>query len=302
MNYLGIDVGGSAIKYALIDYTGSIVEKKQRVTPNDLTDFLETFSSIIQSYHDQIKGVGISLPGKIDTKKGVVYFGGALTYLHEYPLKKYIEETHGITCALSNDGKAAVLAEWWIGNLKDCSHGAVIVLGTGIGCGLILDNKLCQGSNFQAGEISFLANMAGELSLEQLIGVKGSAVGFVQSGAALLNMDDQYDGKTVFDELVKGENVALKKLFVDYCQLIARMIINLQVTLDLDKLVIGGGISAQPILIQEIKHQYRSVRKQLPLLEMNFKEISIEACLYGNEANLLGAVYNLLLSIEQRFS
>ena len=80
------------------------------------------------------------------------------------------------------------------------------------------------------------------------------------------------------------------------------MIINLQVTLDLDKLVIGGGISAQPILIQEIKYQYRSVRKQLPLLEMNFKEISIEACLYGNEANLLGAVYNLLLSIEQRFS
>lgn len=299
MDYLSIDVGGTYIKHSLVDRSGSLLSVNKIKTPNTQNEFMETLFRLIEEEKEHIKGIGISLPGKVDVRKGIVYHGGSLTFMHEIRLRALIEDKFGLSCSISNDGKAAALAELWLGNLKGIENGAAVVLGTGIGGGLILNNQLFQGSHFQAGELSFLINYQPVEEQETLVGVSSSAVNFVKSSCKLLGLKNINDGKAVFDALDQNQNVALKKMFTDYCQVIARIIINLQVTLDLKRVVIGGGISAQNRLVEEVNRQYQFMRDKQPLLKSSFEPLEILPCHFRSEANLLGAIYQLFLQLEK---
>lgn len=298
MKYLAVDIGGTFIKYALINRSGNIVTRDKQKTPNNLDALIRTIEALIENKRDVIKGIGISAPGRIDMQTGMIYNGGSLLFLHKVNLRKYIEEKYNIPCAVSNDGKAAALAEVWLGNLNEIDNGAAIVLGTGVGGGIIINGELIQGSNFQAGELSFLFRYPGDASNSNMIGYTGSAVLFIEKAASLLNLQDKNDGITVFEEINKNENEKLVKLFEEYCREIAFIILNLQATLDIRKVVIGGGISSQPVLIENIIEQYRKIRKTSSLLSNTFKPIQIEACKFKNDANLLGATYQLFLQME----
>ena len=80
------------------------------------------------------------------------------------------------------------------------------------------------------------------------------------------------------------------------------MICNVQAILDLEKIVIGGGISAQPIVTEEIRKQYRAVRAELPFLAATLTEVEIDSCRFLNDANLLGALYQLLLNADEEMA
>lgn len=87
--FLAIDIGGTMIKSAIVDKTGTVIEKSSVSTPPDsLEDFLEVIEQIIIAKIDWISGIGFSIPGTIDSEEGVIYNGGSLTYLHQVPLKK----------------------------------------------------------------------------------------------------------------------------------------------------------------------------------------------------------------------
>lgn len=271
---------------------------KKIETPATLEQFLADLFQLIGDVREQIKGIGISLPGKIDIKNGVIYHGGSLEYMHEVGLKALVEEEFGIPCALSNDGKAAALAELWLGNLNEIENGAAVVLGTGIGGGLILNGELFQGSHFQAGELSFLINYQQLEDPENLVGWHSSAVRFVTEACKLLGLENLNDGQAVFEALEQGQNDELQKMFTDYCQIIARILLNLQATLDISRVVIGGGISAQNRLIKEINQQYQLARDNQPLLKSSFEPLEILPCHFRSEANLLGAIYQLFLQLD----
>lgn len=298
MDYLSIDVGGTYIKYILVNRAGNLLSVNKIPTPKTREAFLVDLFQLIDDVREEIKGIGISLPGKIDIKKGIIYHGGSLAYMHEVGLKALVEEEYGIPCALSNDGKAAALSELWLGNLKEVENGAAVVLGTGIGGGLILNGELFQGSHFQAGELSFLINYQQVEEPENLIGWHSSAVRFIKEGCKLLGLPDLNDGQAVFAALEQGQNDELQKMFSDYCQVIARILINLQATLDISRAVIGGGISAQNRLIEEINRQYQLARDKQPLLKSSFEPLEILPCHFRSEANLLGAIYQLFLQLD----
>ncbi|WP_413526721.1 ROK family protein [Marinilactibacillus psychrotolerans] len=300
MNYLAIDIGGTYIKYGLIDHSGNIINFNRLPTPQNLDDFLITVFELIESVKSEIKGIGISLPGKIDTENGIVYFGGALRFLHELPLKSKIEKKFGIRCELANDGKAAALAELWLGNLKDVTNGAAIILGTGVGGGLIINGELYQGSHFQAGELSFIISNRILNNHKDMTGFSHSAVQFIKSASHILSLEDETDGKKVFEAIYSGENFELMKLFEQYCERIANLIINLQAVLDISTVVIGGGISQQNILIENIKKQYQILRYRLGIFETMLAKIEILPCEFRSEANLLGALYQFLLNIDKQ--
>ncbi|MFC0740111.1 ROK family protein [Enterococcus faecalis] len=300
MNYLAIDVGGTYIKYGLIDCSGNLVSLAKIPTPKNSSDFLKRIFELIDPVKSKIKGIGISIPGKVDTENGIIYFGGSLLFLHEMPLKSKIEEKYEVRCELVNDGKAAALAELWLGNLKNIDNGAAIVLGTGVGGGLIINGELYQGSHFQAGELSFMISNRNLYTNKDITGYSHSAVRFVRSASQLLNLKDETNGKKVFEAIKLGDNFELMNLFANYCEQIANLIINLQAVIDVSTIVIGGGISQQDILIKEIKEQYKIVRERLGIFEPMLAKIDILPCQFRNEANLLGAVYQLLLNIEKR--
>lgn len=291
MNYLSIDVGGTFIKYGISDYKGNLSNVDKVKTPDTLDRFINVLFDIIEIFKSEVEGIGISLPGKIDTKKGIVYFGGSLQYLHGLQLKDLIEEKFKIRCELANDGKAAAQAELWLGNLNDVTNGAAIILGTGVGGGIILNKELHQGSNYQAGELSFLISTTNLVDVTGMTGLTHSAVEFIKKGAQLLNLEDENDGIRVFDAIESQECIELNDIFNNYCEKIANLIINLQGVLDITRIVIGGGISRQDILIKNIQEKYQEVRNRVSIMNLMLPLVDIRACKYLSESNLLGAIY-----------
>lgn len=299
MDYFSIDIGGTFIKYGGVNHSGILLHSDKVKTPATLEQFVDVIFQLIAPIREEIKGIGISVPGKVDTNTGIIYFGGSLTYLHEFPLKKVIEEKFNIRCELSNDGKAAALAELWLGNLKDVRNGTAIVLGTGVGGGLILNGELFQGSNYQAGELSFMIAASRFSSENDFLGSSASAVQFVKKATEILKIDDETDGISVFKAIKNQENIEVNILFERYCEKIATLIINLQAVLDISTVVIGGGISQDSILIDNIIQQYNNIRKKSKIIELSLSSVTIKSCKFLNDANLLGAVYQLLVAIDQ---
>lgn len=167
-------------------------------------------------------------------------------------------------------------------------------MGTGVGGGLILNNQLHQGPNFQAGELSFLIHHSLNPSQTQLFGFYGSAVKFMHAATTLLGVSLE-DHETVFNTLSQQTSADLTTLFENYCRDIAILLSDMQVLLDLEKVVIGCGISAQDSLIEMIQLQYSLLRQEETMLGQTFTPLIIEACAFRNSSNLLGALYHLLI-------
>jgi len=120
--------------------------------------------------------LAFAVPGKVDHHDETIYGGGALQFLDQVNLPAALQLA--VPVSVENDGKAAALAELWLGNLKNVQNGAAVVLGTGVDGGLILNGQLYAGSHFQAGELSFMvldtdlsnqANQAEKSSLSEFL-------------------------------------------------------------------------------------------------------------------------------------
>ncbi|WP_324609669.1 ROK family protein [Floricoccus tropicus] len=298
MDYLSIDIGGSSVKFGLINGSGNLVEIWKRETPESLEELQAMLQSEIEEKSDIIKGIAMSIPGKINSRNGYIHTAGAIPYLYDFSMKEWVSSFTELPFVTINDGKAAALAEWWIGNLKDIENGAAIVLGSDVGCGLIVNNQLLQGPNYQAGEVSYLIRNPNRHD-SQLFDNQASAVVFMKRASDILGVS-KYDYQTIFYAIVNHESKELDELFTAYCRDIASLINNLQVTLDLEKIVIGGGISNQKIVTQTIKEEYYKLRQEHGLLEKTFQPIAIEECKFHNSSNLLGALYQLFIEIDAR--
>ncbi|MEY8371681.1 ROK family protein [Aerococcaceae bacterium 50-4] len=296
--YLGIDIGGTNIKSGLVDEIGNISNQSKRKTPPNLPDLksaiFEMINQMQEQVGDRLKGIAFSAPGRVVSETGIVHVGGAIPFIDGFDFKGFVQENFALPAAAINDGKAAAQAELWQGHLKDVQNGLALLLGTGVGGGLVLNGQLHQGSHFQAGELSYMFASSSDMTLENTMGRRGSAVQFVNQARELLGLMPG-DGEEVFQALEEGANAEVTALFDQYCQDIVYMIHTLQISLDLDRVILGGGISAQPLLLKGIQDKYDKVRKDVPWFKESFEPIEIGLCKYGSEANLIGAVYQLLL-------
>lgn len=295
--YFSIDIGGTNIKYGIIDDQGELVSHENVKTPDNKTDFLNLIKAIVQENLSDIQGVGISVPGKVNVKTGTVYYGGALPFLDKVSFKDELESAFHIPVAVENDAKAGASAELWLGSLKDVANGAIITLGTGVGGGIILNHQLLHGSHYQAGELSYMSLSTKTDKTVDLVGLSGSAVHMIEECAKVLNLDDPDDGVSVFEAINQG-NTQVMKIFTDYCDVIATLILNIQSVVDLETIAISGGISAQPIVVKEINKAYVQMLDQIPLLKAQIEIPNIVPAHFKSNANLYGAVYNLLLQTD----
>ena len=294
-NYLSIDIGGTNVKYAELNNAGNIIEQGKIKTSHDKEQFLKNIDRIVAKYVKKgIKGIAFCAPGKIAHTK--IHFGGALPFLDGIDFavryKKY-----DIPVTVINDGKASVLAENWLGSLKDMRNCAAITLGTGVGGGIIVNGKLLNGAHFQAGELSFLQLNMKEPGFDGFAGGYASAVQMIKNVNEAIENDDETDGLAAFEAINNGNEKA-KKIFDEYCKRIAAIIIDIQAVVDLDAIVIGGGISAQPIVIQGINQAYDQVLADNELIRKTFTRPKIVEAKFKNGANLYGALYNLFIHVN----
>lgn len=294
-NYLSIDIGGTNVKYAELNNAGNIIEQGKIKTSHDKEQFLKNIDRIVAKYVKKgIKGIAFCAPGKIAHTK--IHFGGALPFLDGIDFavryKKY-----DIPVTVINDGKASVLAENWLGSLKDMRNCAAITLGTGVGGGIIVNGKLLNGAHFQAGELSFLQLNMKEPGFDGFAGGYASAVQMIKNVNEAIENDDETDGLAAFEAINNGNEKA-KKIFDEYCKRIAAIIIDIQAVVDLDAIAIGGGISAQPIVIQGISQAYDQVLADNELIRKTFTRPKIVEAKFKNGANLYGALYNLFIHVN----
>lgn len=313
--YLVFDVGGTFTKSALVNTQDEMIEKRKVPTivdPKLGTDaFVESIGQLYDEYKAQgvdIQGIALSLPGQIDVEKGIVYGGGALMYLDKVALGPLISKRcDGKPVSMENDGKCAALAEVWKGRGKDCQDICVFVFGTGIGGGIVKNRKIHRGKHLCAGELSY---MIGDITREQLDTIRdANKVGNVwevwdslpylwcsqasmSSRCFRLAQRKGVDMSEVSGELIyqlaeEGDEDAVN-LLEDWYLNIAKQCCSMQAIYDPEMILIGGGISANPKFIDGIR---RYVKKLAEITEI-FSHIQLDTCMYMNDSNLLGALFN----------
>lgn len=293
--YLVLDIGGSAIKYAFMTEKAEFIEKGKVPTPLDnIENFIETIGKIYDLYKEKIQGMAISMPGILDSKNGYAHSGGALLYNSKKEIVKLLKVRCITEITIENDGKCAALAEVWKGSLKECNDGIVIVLGTGIGGGVIKDRKVHKGKHFFAGEFSFMmTNISDSDNLDNMWAVKNGSIALIKGVAEIKGLkEEDIDGIKVFEYANSGDEDVLKVLDI-FTNNVANQIINLQCVFDPEKVAIGGGISAQPILIEYIRKNLDKNYKKFEHIA-DLPRVEVEKCAFCNDSNLIGALYNFL--------
>ncbi|MCR3759540.1 ROK family protein [Clostridium felsineum] len=297
MEFLVLDVGGTDIKYAIMNEKAEIIEKEKTKTPRDnIENFIETIGTIFDKYKNRVKGIAMSMPGRIDSKRGYLYSGGSLEYNNDKEIAEILKKRCPMPIAIENDGKCAALAEAWKGNLKEYEDGIVVIIGTGIGGGIIKDKKLHKGKHFIAGEFSFILTNDEmpdpKNNFAAAWAVTGGTPSLCKKLAEVKKLKKEIDGFTVFKYVNEGDEEAIKVLD-DYCYKMAVQLYNLQYIYDPEKIAIGGGISQQKVLIEYIRKNIEKYAENMAPMVL-FKP-DIIACKFYNDSNLIGALYNYML-------
>lgn len=293
--YLAIDVGGTSTKYALVSEQGELAEKhKQPTARNSRAEFMAAMAALIHRYQGQIAGVGLALPGVVNQQQGIVKTCAALPFLETIPLAARLKDAAHLNMpvVIGNDGNAAALAEHWQGKLAGTINSAMIVLGTGVGAALFLNGTLYTGSHDVSGEPSFMITNGLNPITRAQTAAGLSAVKTVNAMAAAQHIRGHNLGPRVFKALKPDTPAAA--ILATFTQGVAAMIYNIQTVLDLEKIVIGGGISVQSRVIDEIRARVATYLQVTPLAARTIKLPEIVAAKYRNDANLVGAVVPLV--------
>ena len=311
--YLVMDIGGTFVKYALMDENGKILEQDKIPSVRDSQEaFFASLDPVFDQYRGKIEGCAVSMPGRIDTENGIAVTAGAFSRaLQGCPVAQIIGEKLGVPVTIGNDGKCAAAAEAWDGALKDVPHGIVLVFGTGIGGGVVIDHKVHMGAHFSAGELSrfifdgqMMADGYEERGKPLVLGTENPWWRSTCSARSLLRgysmakglpADQVISGEEFFEAVRNGEELANEHLH-KMAYNAAIVILSMMSLIDVNAIAIGGGISAAPELVPAIKDAVDELwGKQSELLPVIKPEIV--RCVYGNDANLKGA---LKLFLDQR--
>lgn len=294
--FLVLDIGGTFIKYAIMDENARFIEqgKVPAVTTGEEGTLVALASVRDAVAAFEYEGVAISMPGRIETATGIAHTGGAFAWVHEYPAAQKYGEVFGKPCTIANDGKCAASAEKWRGALADVDCGAVLVLGTGIGGGIVINNQVWMGATGGAGELSLfltdhtaMKDGSGWKRSDTIWTGRISAHSITKKFAAAKNIE-KADGIMLFDAYDAGDADA-KAILEDYGREAATGILSLQSVLDLKRYAIGGGISARPETTQFIADAVDAAFD--PCMGfLPFSKPEIVTCKFGNEANLIGAL------------
>lgn len=295
--YLVFDWGGTSLKYALMNEDAEVKEKGSVDAPRkDSTK--EYFYELIDSIRNQfssIEGIAISSTGVIDSKNGIIQTIGAFPFLDGTNLKEEFKDRYGLTVSIENDGKCAALAELWKGNLSNVDDGAVVVIGTNIGTALILDHKLRRGKRFLAGEVcAMCVDEHHTYDPDSYIGQHGTPY-LCKLIQEKLSLKESINGLQAFEYINEGNVDALQAL-KEYTDSLAMILFNMNIMMDLEKILIGGGISEQPILMDSLKKSIQDIKNIHPdiIKGVQYPLPNIDVCKYHNEANLIGALYHFL--------
>lgn len=302
--YIGFDIGGTTIKYGVLDEKGTIIEKNSRTTSHDKEQFYLDLIEIITDYQKRypITGVGISAPGIVQ-KDGFMLTAGAIYPLYGENFKVVLEEATGLPVSVENDANAAAIAEKWIGHAQGIENYLCIVLGTGVGGGIVINGDVYRGAHGMAGEFGWMVTnplpATGNIELASL-NYRGSVVtGLVrlynEAVAKGESTETVVEGaREILERAEKGEPIAKEITTAFYLDL-AIALINLISCYDPEVILIGGGVSANSIFQTRLEEALTLIKSRHGSIDY-LKEVAIapvKMAKLQNDAGLIGAVYQI---------
>ncbi|EGP5688672.1 ROK family protein [Enterococcus faecium] len=287
MKYLAIDIGGTNLKYGYVSQDGRLLQHWTIPVPTNYNDLLQKITAIYLS-SENILGVGISSPGIYDMKSNRITGSSALKYLIGRPLKADISLALNTTVAIENDGNCALLGEYWQGNCQYSRSSAIYVIGSAVGGSIQISGEILRGANNNAGELGY--SLVDNLPTTDKYSSLGGKIGF---NALLKKINQQgykfENGKDLF--LKSQTDRKLEKLIIDELKYLASALITLQYVIDPEVILIGGGVSQNTYFMSLVGKALKIVQSKRP----NYKVLPVVLpAKYGNDANLLGAIFNLI--------
>jgi len=288
---IGIDLGGTKVEACLVDESRAILARRRRpseprlgrekVVGNILDLVTETAGGA------NYEAVGMGTPGTYRPADDIMY-GAPHTPLYEEPgLVGQLRSKLAAPLAIENDANCLALAEFF----AQC-HGTydtvmAVILGTGMGSGLILGNRLHRGPNGNAGEIGHTSvDINGRLCE---CGRRGCGEAYL-SGPSLTRRYGELSGETlvpqaIFERFEKGERRA-QALFAESCRVMGELFGNCVNTLDLQAIILGGGVSNIPLWYEGVPPYMDKALFGIP-----GRKIPILKAVLGDSAGVLGAAF-----------
>ncbi|CQR24179.1 glucokinase [Streptococcus varani] len=308
---IGIDLGGTSVKLAMISQEGEILEKWS-IKTNVLDNGTHIVPDIISSIKDKLDlyqltasdfiGIGMGSPGKVDAQAKTVVGAYNLGWSELQEVGKAFKEAFDLPFFIGNDANVAALGEQWKGAGQGNQNVVMFTLGTGVGGGIVVNGQLVTGEGGAAGEIGHLT-VDTQYMTACTCGKKG-CLEAVASATGIVNLthrfSDNYEGespikkdidngdevtsKAIFDAAKTGDlfaNMVVDK-FVDYLALAVSHIAN---TLSPSHIVIGGGVSAAGEFLRE-KIAQQALAYTFPQIRQTCQIVLAEL---GNDAGVIGA-------------
>ena len=289
MAILSFDIGGSSVKYAVIEKTGKILAKGKKTTPQEKEEFFRLIENVAASYRRAytIEGAGFSFPGAVDDVSGVIGGSSALPYIHDFPIRQELERRLSLSAALENDANCAALGESWLGVGKEHEDLVFLVIGTGIGGAVVKGKRIHHGKHLHGGEFGYMVSDASHRILSDM----GSTRILAERVADAKGLPrEEMDGRKAFALADAGDADALQAVSAMY-EALAMAIYNLQYAIDPEIFVLGGAVSERPGFAEEIGKRVDVILKDVGVAHIR---PIIRPAQFGNDANLLGAVRALL--------
>ncbi len=308
-NRIGIDVGGTNVKIALVDEKGKIKYSNSVPTRAEM-GYEYTVNNIKQAIYDLLKetklepknieGIGFGFPGQVDYKSGIVRLAPNIPGWVDVPIAKLIEDEFHIPTRVDNDVRCAALGELNFGAGKGCENLICITVGTGIGSGLIVNGKLVRGASNAAGEIGHIKLQMNDGPICGC-GDTGCLEAFA-SGPSIVAMAEDYirGGKStkfremansnpitpyIVCEAAKAGDPVAKRIFTiigEYIGIGMASVVNL---LNPEKIIVGGGVAdAGEILMTPLKE---TLKKRA--MKIAGEAVEVVPAQLGNTAGVIGA-------------
>ncbi len=305
--YVGIDVGGTSAKIGLVDLDGAIIQKEAVQTLNspDWQTIIDEMLIPVSKWVDEkdsdghklysIKGIGIGTPGFVNKKTGILYNSENIPGLINAPFVPYIAEKFNVPVYADNDATCAAIAEHLFGAGKDFSDFLMVTVGTGIGGGLILDNKVYRGVNGFAGELGHIIVVAE--GRECTCGNKGCIESYASATSIIkrikegikkgyiktYNDVDNINAKVIFEKAKEGDPYSIDAID-SAARYLGRMLGGLVNLLNVGAIIIGGGVSVEDYFIKKIEFYVNQVA-----WFMFTKDLKVIPAKLMNDAGIIGA-------------
>ena len=297
---IAVDFGGTSIKIGVT--CGSELLDKAEPLPTQQFDspesiiaaMCETIRGLLQLHPDAV-AVGLGMPGWVYFQKGILYqLTNVPVWNHEVPVREVMQRELGIPVVLDNDANCMAYAEWKLGAGRGMQNIVCLTLGTGIGGGIVVNDRMLRGSCVSAGEVGQtsvcyngrVGPFGNRGAVEEYIGNNEMAADAAAryAAAGISRSVEECTPYRLELDARAGDSIA-RQVYLDFAEKLGCLVMNLMYTLAPDAFIIGGGVAkAGDLLFEPLDAQLKA-----QLFPVHYANLRVLPAHFGADAGIIGA-------------